>query len=248
MPALSHRSSSAPWPNLCESRSLLTAQCTQPRPQQPHDARRAAALTPLDRLDPATRTGTEPPVVPAAALHAPACLRRLDRLRSACQVPPSSWGTNTWSLFARQGGESLQPGHSWSDRSNSSDTDFEGQIGHRQPGHSGTETCCVSAPGRRRVTKCQDTSSASATTFRAATFWRGNVSHSRRALAHGCARSRSTLGVGCVCTQPTTAFKPKTLYNLICRRAARAGGYPRIRMQNTEYIYQRNHLAYKDTI
>ena len=78
---------------------------------------------------------------------------------------------------------SLQPGHSWSDRSNSSDTDFEGQIGHRQPGHSGTETCCVSAPGRRRVTKCQDTSSASATTFRAATFWRGNVSHSRRALA-----------------------------------------------------------------
>jgi hypothetical protein len=97
----------------------------------------------------------------------------------------SSWGTNTWSLFARQGGESLQPGHSWSDRSNSSDTDFEGQIGHRQPGHSGTEACCVSAPARRRVTKCQDTSSASATTFRAATFWRGNVSHRRRALAHG---------------------------------------------------------------
>ena len=29
---------------------------------------------------------------------------------------PSSWGTNTWSLFARQGGESLQPGHSRSER------------------------------------------------------------------------------------------------------------------------------------
>ena len=56
---------------------------------------------------------------------------------------------------------------------------------------------------------------ASTTTFRAATFWHGNVSHRRRALAHGCARSRSTLGVGCVCTQPTTAFKPKTLYYLI---------------------------------
>ena len=38
------------------------------------------------------------------------------------------------------------------------------------------------------------------------------------AWVDGCARSRSTLaslGVGCVCTQPTTAFKPKTLYNLI---------------------------------
>ena len=56
---------------------------------------------------------------------------------------------------------------------------------------------------------------ASTTTFRAATFWHGNVSHRRRALAHGCARSRSTLGVGCVCTQPITAFKPKTLYYLI---------------------------------
>ncbi len=64
-------------------------------------------------------------------------------IRAARRAAPmlSSWGTNTWSLFARQharqGGESLQPGHSWSDRSNSSDTDFEGQIGHRQPGHSG---------------------------------------------------------------------------------------------------------------
>eukprot|EP01043_Picozoa_sp_COSAG02_P043365 COSAG02_NODE_3770_length_6258_cov_2588.033447_2_plen_180_part_00 len=60
----------------------------------------------------------------------------------------SSWGTNTWSLFARQGGESLQPGHSRSERSNSSDTDFEGQIWHRQSGHSGTGTCCVFACGR----------------------------------------------------------------------------------------------------
>jgi hypothetical protein len=134
---------------------------------------------------------------------------------------PSSWGTNTWSLFARQGGESLQPGHSWSDRSNSSDTDFEGQIGHRQPGHSGTEACCVSAPARRRVTKCQDTSSASATTFRSGNLlaWQCEPSPARLgAWVDGCARSRSTLaslGVGCVCTQPTTAFKPKTLYNLI---------------------------------
>ena len=62
----------------------------------------------------------------------------------------SSWGTNTWSLFARQGGESLQPGHSRSERSNSSDTDFEGQIWHRQSGHSGAGTCCVSDAGQRR--------------------------------------------------------------------------------------------------
>ena len=55
------------------------------------------------------------------------------------------------------------------------------------------------------------------------------------------ARSRSTLGVGCVCTQPITAFKPKTLYKPLYNRAwaARsrawggraAGPAPRLRAQ-----------------
>ena len=76
------------------------------------------------------------------------------------------------SLFARQGGESLQPGHSRSERSNSSDTDFEGQIWHRQSGHSGTGTCCTTLPRRPPPVGVDRKDASSPTTFRLATFWR----------------------------------------------------------------------------
>ena len=74
-----------------------------------------------------------------------------------------------------------------------------------------SEACCVSAPARRRVTKCQPNNISGGNLL----VWQCEPSPARLGAWVRWARSRSTLGVGCVCTQPTTAFKPKTLYNLI---------------------------------
>eukprot|EP01043_Picozoa_sp_COSAG02_P034999 COSAG02_NODE_2480_length_8727_cov_7.654381_3_plen_163_part_00 len=100
------------------------------------------------------------------------CMRAASRSAPAVRRARAGGRIHGVFLLGRDGGESLQPGHSRSERSNSSDTDFEGQIWHRQSGHSGTGTCCTTLPRRPPPVGVDRKDASSPTTFRLATFWR----------------------------------------------------------------------------